>query len=245
MGSGTAAGLFALVLAGVLFSAERPEAAQTGDGIYAARRRAMVTEQLESRDIRDKRVLAVMGQVPRHLFVAPASREYAYGDYPLPIAEGQTISQPYIVALMTQCLELRGGERVLEIGTGSGYQAAVLSLLVSKVYTIEYHALLAETAAGLLTKLGYSNVEIRSGDGFFGWPENAPFDGIIVTCAARRVPEPLFEQLKEGGLLVIPVGDTSDVQRLVRVRKVKGKPVEEEITLVRFVPMIGADKNKK
>jgi protein-L-isoaspartate(D-aspartate) O-methyltransferase len=186
-----------------------------------------------------------MGQVPRHLFVAPSSREYAYEDYPLPIGEGQTISQPYIVALMTQCLELRGEERVLEIGTGSGYQAAVLSLLVSKVYTIEYHAVLAETAAGLLTKLGYLNVEVRSGDGFFGWPENAPFDGIIVTCAARRVPDPLFEQLAEGGRLVIPVGDTSDVQRLVRVRKVKGKPVEEEITLVRFVPMLGADKNKK
>jgi len=234
-----------LVAVACFFQAGRPAQAQNEDEIYAARRRAMVAGQLESRDIRDRRVLAVMGQVPRHLFVAPSSREFAYQDYPLPIAEGQTISQPYIVALMTQCLELRGGERVLEIGTGSGYQAAVLSLLVSKVYTIEYHAALAETAAGLLTKLGYSNVEVRSGDGFFGWPENAPFDGIIVTCAARRVPDALFEQLKEGGRLVIPLGDAGDVQRLVRVRKVKGKPVEEEITLVRFVPMLGADKNKK
>jgi protein-L-isoaspartate(D-aspartate) O-methyltransferase len=245
MGRGCALEALILVVIAFFFQPGRPAGAQSEDEIYTVRRRAMVTGQLKSRDIRDKRVLAAMGQVPRHLFVAPSSREYAYEDYPLPIGEGQTISQPYIVALMTQCLELRGEERVLEIGTGSGYQAAVLSLLVSKVYTIEYHAVLAETAAGLLTKLGYLNVEVRSGDGFFGWPENAPFDGIIVTCAARRVPDPLFEQLAEGGRLVIPVGDTSDVQRLVRVRKVKGKPVEEEITLVRFVPMLGADKNKK
>ena len=244
MGSWTVAGVLVFVLAGFLFSAERPAGTRNEDENYAARRRAMVVGQLESRDIRDRRVLEAMEQVPRHLFVAPAYREVAYQDYPLPIAEGQTISQPYIVALMTQCLELRGGEKVLEIGTGSGYQAAVLSLLVSKVYTIEYHAALAGTAAGLLTKLGYLNVEVRSGDGFFGWPENAPFDGIIVTCAARRVPAALFEQLGEGGRLVIPLGKEAGVQRLVRVRKVKGKPVEEEITLVRFVPMLGADKIK-
>ena len=244
MGRGCVLEALILVVIACFFQMGRPAGAQSRDENNAARRRAMVAGQLKSRDIRDKRVLEVMEQVPRHLFVAPASRELAYEDYPLPIAEGQTISQPYIVALMTQCLELRGGEKVLEVGTGSGYQAAVLSLLVSKVYTIEYHVALAGTAAGLLKTLGYANVEVRSGDGFFGWPENAPFDGIIVTCAARRVPDSLFEQLAEGGRLVIPLGKEADVQRLVRVRKVKGKPVEEEITLVRFVPMLGADKIK-
>jgi len=233
-----------LIMSVLLFRSggEGAETPRSGDEVFARKRRAMVAEQLESRDIRDKWVLEVMGRVPRHLFVPPASRDLAYEDYPLPIAEGQTISQPYIVALMTQALELRGGETVLEIGTGSGYQAAVLSYLAAKVYTIEYFQPLAEAAAGLLKSLGCANIEVRAGDGFFGWPEAAPFDGIIVTCAARRVPDPLFEQLKEGGRLVIPLGGRSDVQRLVRVRKIGGKPVEEEITLVRFVPMLGADK---
>jgi protein-L-isoaspartate(D-aspartate) O-methyltransferase len=192
------------------------------EDVFARRRRAMVVRQLAARVIRDKRVLEVMGTVPRHLFVPPASRGRAYEDYPLPIAEGQTISQPYIVALMTQALELRGGEKVLEVGTGSGYQAAVLSHLAAKVSTIEYFPSLAEASARLLKSLGCANVEVRTGDGFFGWPEAAPFDGIIVTCAARRVPAALFEQLAEGGRLVIPLGDRSDVQRLVRVRKIEG-----------------------
>jgi protein-L-isoaspartate(D-aspartate) O-methyltransferase len=234
--------LFALRLAA---GSTSPAAVQSEDEIFAQKRRAMVAEQLAARDIRDQRVLEAMGRVPRHLFIDPSSREYAYEDHPLPIAEGQTISQPYIVALMTQCLELQGGETVLEVGTGSGYQAAVLSLLVSRVYSIEYFPELAEASSGLLKSLGYANVEVRAGDGFFGWPEAAPFDGILVTCAARRVPDSLFGQLKEGGRLVIPLGDQTDVQRLIRVRKVGGKPVEEEITLVRFVPMLGADKIKK
>jgi len=205
----------------------------------------MVKDQLQSRDIRDKRVLEAMGRVPRHLFVGPEFRRQAYEDYPLPIEEGQTISQPYIVALMTQCLELEGGETVLEVGTGSGYQAAVLALLADRVFTIEINARLAESAAGLLKDLGTTNVEVRSGDGFFGWPERGPFDGIIVTCAARRVPQPLLDQLQEGGRLVIPVGETNDIQRLLRLRKVKGQVRQEEITLVRFVPMLGEDKKKK
>jgi len=205
----------------------------------------MVKDQLRSRDIRDKRVLEAMGRVPRHLFVGPEFRRQAYEDYPLPIEEGQTISQPYIVALMTQCLELQGGETVLEVGTGSGYQAAVLALLADRVFTIEINARLAESAARLLKDLGAAKVEVRSGDGFFGWPERGPFDGIIVTCAARRVPQPLLDQLQEGGRLVIPVGETNDIQRLLRLRKVKGQVRQEEITLVRFVPMLGEDKKKK
>lgn len=248
MGQGLAAGLAALLIAGFFFCSGRPENGRAGDqaeeDLFARRRRAMVADQLASRDIRDKRVLEAMGTVPRHLFVEPGSRNHAYEDYPLPIAQGQTISQPYIVALMTQCLELRGKEKILEVGTGSGYQAAVLSELVSRVFSVEYHPPLAETAAALLKKLGYSNVEVRAGDGFFGWPEEAPFDGIIVTCAARRVPAALLDQLAEGGRLVIPVGETDDVQRLLRVRKRGGKAVEEEITLVRFVPMLGADRKK-
>jgi len=245
MGTGAAAGLLAFLIAGFLFSSGKPPAGQNEDEIFARRRRDMVAEQLASRDIRDKRVLEVMGKVPRHLFVDQGSRNLAYEDYPLAIAEGQTISQPYIVALMTQCLELRGKETVLEIGTGSGYQAAVLSLLASRIYSIEYHPPLAQAAAALLKTLGYANVEVRAGDGFFGWPEAAPFDGIIVTCAARRIPEALVAQLKEGGRLVIPVGEIDDVQRLLRIRKIGGKPVEEEMTLVRFVPMLGADRKKK
>jgi len=224
--------------------AGRSLSAQSSDDAFASRRRAMVVEQLESRDIRDKRVLKAMRQVPRHLFVPLSLRDRAYADHPLPIGEDQTISQPYIVALMTQGLELKGQENILEIGTGSGYQAAVLSLLASHVYSIEINATLAEGARPLLHNLGYANVDVRTGDGFFGWPEKAPFDGIIVTCAARRVPGPLFEQLKEGGRMVIPVGETGEGQRLIRVRKLKGKAYEEEISLVMFVPMVGQDKKK-
>ncbi len=244
-----AAGFLALILAGLVFCSRPQDSnrteSRTEEDDFVRLRKDMVAGQLASRDIRDKRVLEVMGKIPRQVFVDPGSRNLAYEDFPLPIAEGQTISQPYIVALMTQCLELKGGEKVLEVGTGSGYQAAVLSLLTSRIFSIEFHPDLAETAAVRLKKLGYANVEIRSGDGFFGWPEEAPFDGIIVTCAARRVPEALFGQLAEGGRMVIPVGERDDVQRLLRIRKVRGRPVEEEITMVRFVPMLGADQKKR
>jgi protein-L-isoaspartate(D-aspartate) O-methyltransferase len=242
-GMRTAASLSIIVACGLY--AGRLLSAQSEDEAFARQRRAMVVEQLESRDIRDKRVLEAMRQVPRHLFVPLSFRDQAYADHPLPIGEDQTISQPYIVALMTQCLELKGKETILEVGTGSGYQAAVLSLLASRVYSIEINAALAESARNLIEKLGYANVDIRTGDGFFGWPEKAPFDGIIVTCAARRVPGPLFEQLKEGGRMVIPVGETGEGQRLIRVRKLKGKAYEDEISLVMFVPMLGQDKKKK
>ena len=219
--------------------------ARQDENWFARKRRDMVELQLKTRDIKDKKVLEVMGTVPRHLFVDPAVQTDAYEDYPLPIAEGQTISQPYIVALMTQCLELKGQEKVLEVGTGSGYQAAVLARLAGNVYSIEIHAGLAAQAAALLRRLGFANVEIRRGDGYFGWPEQAPFDAIIVTCAAGKIPEPLFEELKEGGRLVIPVGETDGVQTLIRLRKINGQKRIEEITAVRFVPMTGENQKIK
>jgi protein-L-isoaspartate(D-aspartate) O-methyltransferase len=229
-------GLPITVLAILGFSLSLP---QEDEARFARLRREMVDRQLRDRDITDTRVLESMAAVPRHLFVPPAVRDAAYEDHPLPIAEGQTISQPYIVALMTQCLELKGGEKVLEIGTGSGYQAAVLSRLAAKVFSIEIHEPLAVQAADLLRRLGYANVEVRAGDGFFGWSEKAPFDAIIVTCAASRIPEPLFQQLAEGGRLAVPVGEPDAVQMLTRVRKVKGRKVVEELLDVRFVPMTG------
>lgn len=218
---------------------------QESEDHFARLRSGMIETQLRARDITDKRVLEAMGTVPRHVFVPSNLREQAYEDYPLPIVQGQTISQPYIVALMTQCLELKGKERVLEIGTGSGYQAAILSRLVDRVYSIEINAVLAAQAAELLRRLGYANIEVKAGDGFFGWPEYAPFDAVIVTAAPGRLPEPLFEQLAEGGRLVIPLGESDAAQVLTRFRKIKGKKVVEEILDVRFVPMIGESLKKK
>jgi protein-L-isoaspartate(D-aspartate) O-methyltransferase len=218
---------------------------QEDEARFARLRRDMVESQLRARDIRDKRVLEAMASVPRHLFVPPAVRGSAYEDYPLPIAEGQTISQPYIVALMTQCAELKGNETVLEVGTGSGYQAAVLSRLAGGVFSVEINGALAAQAADLLRRLGCRNVEVRKGDGFFGWPERSPFDAIIVTCAAAKIPEPLFEQLAEGGRMVIPIGEPDAVQILTRVRKIKGQRAVEEILDVRFVPMTGENLKKK
>ncbi|MGQ9534846.1 MAG: protein-L-isoaspartate(D-aspartate) O-methyltransferase [bacterium] len=168
--------------------------------------------------------------------------KYAYTDGPLPIGEGQTISQPYIVALMTEMLELKGEEKVLEIGTGSGYQAAILSLIAKEVYTIEIIPALAKSAQQRLESLGYKNVYVKSGDGFLGWPESAPFDGIIITCAAPRVPEPLIEQLAEGGRLVMPEGD--EWQMLVLYKKVNGQLKKTEFISVQFVPMKGKIQEK-
>jgi protein-L-isoaspartate(D-aspartate) O-methyltransferase len=218
---------------------------QEDEARFTRLRRGMVDTQLRDRDITDKRVLEAMAAVPRHLFVPAAVRDAAYEDYPLPIGEGQTISQPYIVALMTQCLDLKGKEKVLEVGTGSGYQAAVLSRLAAGVFSIEINGPLAVQAAGLLRRLGCRNVEVRKGDGFFGWPERAPFDGIVVTCAAAGIPTPLFEQLAEGGRMMIPIGEPDAVQVLTRVRKILGKKIVEEILDVRFVPMTGENLKKK
>lgn len=205
----------------------------------------MVSSQVAARGIHDPQVLRAMAGVPRHLFVLPADSDQAYEDHPLPIAEGQTISQPYIVALMTECLALKMGDKVLEIGTGSGYQAAVLGLIVDRVFTVEIHDMLARRAAETLERLGFRNVRVRSGDGFFGWPEEAPFDGVIVTCAVPEVPPALFAQLAEGGRLVIPLGDTQTYQRLTVITKTEGKPRVEQVLDVRFVPMTGEVQKKR
>ena len=202
---------------------------------FDLRHRQMVEEQLKPRGIKDQRVLAAMLKVKRHLFVPPGIRYAAYDDRPLPIGEGQTISQPAVVALMTELLELKGTEKVLEIGTGSGYQAAVLGELAKQVYTIEIVEPLAKRSAKLLQELNYRNIRVKTGDGFLGWPEFAPYDAIIVTCAPDKVPPPLLEQLAEGGRLVIPVG--TFWQELKLARKTRGKITESAIIPVRFVPM--------
>ena len=190
--------------------------------------------------VKDQAVLAAMRQVPRHAFVPPDLRPEAYRDTPLPIGQGQTISQPYIVALMTELLELKPDTKVLEIGTGSGYQAAVLAHMTPNVYTIEIIAELADRAGKSLKEHGYRDVKWRAGDGYFGWAEEAPFDAIIVTCAAGHLPPPLWEQLKPGGRIVIPVGGPYELQRLVVVSKTtEGKRRSQTITPVAFVPMTG------
>ncbi len=200
-------------------------------------RERMVREQIEARGVRDAATLRALREVPRHLFVALALAREAYDDHPLPIGDEQTISQPYIVAFMTEALGLRGGERVLEVGTGSGYQAAVLARIAERVYSIEIVPRLAAEASARLARLGYANVEVRAGDGYRGWPEAAPFDAIIVTAAAPRVPEPLKQQLKDGGRLVLPVGDES--QELLRITRRGTRFEDQRLIPVRFVPMTG------
>ncbi len=206
----------------------------------AAARDRMVDEQLAGpqRDIRDPAVLQAMRRVPRHRFVPPEVLPAAYADCPLPIGYGQTISQPYVVAFMTEHLELRPGQRVLEVGTGSGYQAAVLAELGTEVFSIEIVPPLADRARETLAGLGYDKVRVRTGDGYVGWPEAAPFDAIIVTCAPERIPPPLVAQLREGGRMIIPVGSPGD-QSLVLLRKRGGRVSEQAVLPVRFVPMLG------
>jgi protein-L-isoaspartate(D-aspartate) O-methyltransferase len=201
----------------------------------------MFREDLVGRGIKDAEVLRAMREVPREAFIAPELAAHAYADHPLPIEEEQTISQPYIVAYMTEALELTPGDRVLEIGTGSGYAAAVLSRIVKTVYTVERLGRLADKARERLTTLGYSNIVVHEGDGTLGWPEHAPYDAIVVTAGAPNLPEPLLEQLAPGGRLVIPIGPTSYLQMLIRVRR-RGENDyhSEELCSVRFVPLIGA-----
>jgi protein-L-isoaspartate(D-aspartate) O-methyltransferase len=205
---------------------------------YREARERMVEEQLEKRGIKDKRVLDVMRKVPRHLFVEQSLRARSYGDYPLPIGYGQTISQPYMVALMTECLSLKGGERTLEIGTGSGYQAAVLSLLCEKVYTVERIKELAQRAQKLLQCLCYKNVVVFVRDGSLGLVEFSPFDRIIVTCACPDIPKPLTEQLADGGILVLPKGDKLTQTLCIVKKKRKGLSISSAGGCV-FVPLIG------
>jgi len=218
---------------------QRPTAASD----FGAERQRMVQQQLMTRGITDARVLAAMAKVPREEFVPPESRAASYEDGPLQIGHGQTISQPYIVAFMTEQLRPKPSDRVLEIGTGSGYQAAILAGLVKDVYTIEIIDALAKDAEATLQRLGYKNVHVRVGDGYRGWPEYAPFDAITVTCAPDHVPQPLIDQLKEGGRMIIPVGGFGN-QELYLLEKKNGQLQRRSVLPVRFVPMAGEAQKK-
>lgn len=202
----------------------------------ATERQAMVSSQIQARGVHDPATLAALREVPRHRFVPASQARFAYDDRPLPIGHGQTISQPFIVAYMTELVAPGPGRRILEVGTGSGYQAAVLAAAGAEVYTIEIIPELAKTAAATLEKLGYAKVTVKQADGFFGWAEQAPFDAIIVTAAAEFVPPPLIEQLREGGRMVIPIGSPYLVQTLMLVEKSAGSPRTTSLMPVRFVP---------
>lgn len=230
----------AIGLLGVLPSCgEAPSVEEAG---FEESRARMVELQLrgEGRGIRNERVLQAMGAVPRHEFVPESQRPFAYEDRPLPIGHEQTVSQPFIVAFMTEKLDPKPEDRVLEIGTGSGYQAAVLSKLVREVYSIEIVEPLAKRAEETLKRLGYRNVTVKAGDGYQGWEGHAPYDAVIVTCAPDHIPRPLVAQLKEGGRMIIPVGEQAGLQELVVLRKVGGEVEQEAVLPVRFVPMTRA-----
>jgi protein-L-isoaspartate(D-aspartate) O-methyltransferase len=220
-----------------------PSIALSSDA-FEKRRSMMVEQDIKTRGIKDPSVLRAMLKVKRHLFVDMVQWDRAYNDHPLPIGEGQTISQPYVVALMTQAVGLKGDEKALEIGTGSGYQAAILAELVKSVFTVEIKRGLYERVQERLQKLGYENVYVKHGDGYFGWEVNAPFDVIMVTASANHIPPPLINQLKEGGRLIIPLGSTVFYQNLTLVRKEKGRLVVTELGNVNFVPMTGEVQKK-
>jgi protein-L-isoaspartate(D-aspartate) O-methyltransferase len=205
----------------------------------------MVERDLKGRGIKNSLVLAAMEAIPRHEFVPEKHRAAAYEDRPLPIGAGQTISQPYIVAYMSEALELTGKEKVLEIGTGSGYQTAVLARLAAAVYSIEIIAALSDQAKKNLAPLGFTNIELKVGDGFFGWEEKAPYDAILLTAASPKVPESLWRQLRDGGRMLMPRGEPGQTQRLIRVRKVAGKEVVEDLSAVIFVPLTGAVQKER
>ena len=213
-------------------------AAPAGDDPWQAERNLMVEKQLELREVAHPATLAAMRKVPRHRFVPADLQPQAYADHPLPIGHGQTISQPYIVACMTEQIAPTRTTRVLEIGTGSGYQAAILAEICAEVYTIEIIPELAEQAATVLRSLGYKNIKTRTGDGWKGWPEAAPFDAIIVTAAAETIPPPLLAQLKDGGRMIIPVGPKAGAQDLMLVTKRAGKITQRPLIPVRFVPFV-------
>jgi protein-L-isoaspartate(D-aspartate) O-methyltransferase len=215
---------------------------ESGENRLQAERKRMVDEQIARRGVRDPQVLAAMRTVPREEFVPESYRKYAHADEPLPIGEGQTISQPYIVALMTETLHIGKDSKVLEIGTGSGYQAAVLAEIAREVYSIEIIESLAMRAKETLERLGYENVHVKAGDGYRGWPEHAPFDAIIVTAAPDHVPQPLVEQLKVGGRMSIPIGEI--YQELMVITKTDSGIVKKEVLPVRFVPMTGEAQDK-
>jgi protein-L-isoaspartate(D-aspartate) O-methyltransferase len=213
--------------------------ARSENAKFSRARNLMVTQQIITRGITDAKVLHAMGNVGRHQFVPRGLQDHAYADQPLPIGEGQTISQPYIVALMTASLQLTGNERILEIGTGSGYQAAILAEIVKEVYTIEIKETLFQKATHVLQTLKYTNVSTRHGDGYFGWKEAAPFDGIMITAAVDHIPAPLLKQLKNGGRLILPLGNPFSYQNLVLVTKKDEDYTVKQITGVLFVPLTG------
>lgn len=241
---------FGLLSVAVLVAACRSEPARSGANnssivaadSFAVRRQAMVQSQIEARGINAPAVLAAMRKVPRHRFVRPAAVNLAYEDHPLPIGAGQTISQPYIVAYMTEAAEISPGDKVLEIGTGSGYQAAVLGEIAREVYTIEIIPELAEGARKVLTELGYTNVQVRTGNGYLGWPERAPFDAIVVTAAPDEVPQALVDQLAVGGRMVIPVGTAN--QDMMIIERTQRGVIERRTIPVRFVPMTGKPERR-
>jgi len=226
------------VLLAMVFTPACSSSAQQ-DGSFEAARQQMIERDLKDRDITDAAVLQAMCDVPRHRFVPTGMQDQAYADFPLPIGHGQTISQPYVVAFMTQTLEVRPEDTILEIGTGCGYQAAVLARLAQQVYTIEIVKPLADEARKLLAELGYKNISVKAGDGFEGWPEHAPFDKIILTCAVKEIPTALIEQLQEGGRIIAPIGATGGVQQLVLATKTNGELKHKQVLPVRFVPMTG------
>lgn len=239
--------LVVLIFFWILLSCERTNSDNLGNPVqldFQSMKEEMVKTQIRARGVRDEGVLNAMLKVDRHKFVPEEIRHLAYSDRPLPIGEGQTISQPYIVALMTELLELKKGDRVLEVGTGSGYQAAILAELADHVYTIEIIESLGRSAERLLREVGYRNIDAKIGDGYIGWEEFAPFDAIIVTAAPPHIPQPLLDQLKEEGRLVIPVGGF--YQNLKKITKVKGQIKSQDIIPVVFVPMTGEHiKGKK
>lgn len=234
---------FATLLYNLSCIAESGQAKVKNKESFVKMRQEMVEYQLKRRDIKDQKVLDAMNKVPREKFVPDSLQNKAYDDGPLPIGEGQTISQPYIVAYMTEQLRLKGDERVLEIGTGSGYQAAILAEIVKEVYTIEIIEVLSKRAEKVLNELGYKNVKFKIGDGYFGWKEYSPFDAIIITAAPPKIPEPLIEQLKVGGRLIAPVGDM--YQELVLITKTEKGIVKESLIPVVFVPMRGEIEKKR
>lgn len=233
----------AVILVICLWAAPMAWAQDTEKASYLEDRMEMVETQIAERGVKDPAVLSAMKTVPRHQFVPPAQVGSAYRDQPLPIGYGQTISQPYIVAYMTEILNLKGDERVLEIGTGSGYQAAVLAECTAGVYSVEIIPELHQSAGERLARLGYEGIDLKEGDGYFGWEEHAPYDAIIVTCAAGHIPPPLIQQLKPGGRMIIPVGSVWSVQSLVLAEKeASGRIKTRNLMAVRFVPLVRPSK---
>ncbi len=235
---------YAVILAILVFLITCPALRASEENALEIKQQIMIEKDLKARGINDPTVISAMKKVKRHLFVDKSRQKKAYGDYPLPIGEDQTISQPYIVGLMTQSLKLKSSDRVLEIGTGSGYQAAVLAEIVKEVFTIEIKEKLAQKAETLLSSLGYINVSVKAGDGYYGWGAYAPFDAIILSCSAEKIPPPLIKQLKDGGKIILPLGQQFKIQNLVIGIKNGGKIKKEGILPVRFVPMTGkADRD--